>query len=422
MSGAKLLHGVGFPVGGGCPPNPAQLPPLLEMIAALAPSWMSEHLAFNRADDRHGAFQTGFLLPPLQTRAGADAAVASIRSVADRLPIPFAVEHGVSYLRRREDEWPDGDFLASVTEGADCGIVLDLHNGWTNHRNGRQDLDEFLAQLPLERIWEVHLAGGMEYEGYWLDAHSGEIPAEVLAIAREVIPRLFNLRALIFEIMPSFVEIVGLDTIGRQLDHLHELWQLRRPDRSEPEAPCRWRPALASSPLGPTPREWENTLGALVIGREAEGPLAAQLVADPGLGVFRHLVAAFRASSMIGTLPFTGRLLLLALGDDSVEQILSSYWRREPPEAFGTHEARRFAAHLNTLNLSVPFLSEVLAYDLAVIAALADGTRQHVAFSSDPRVVLGALADHRWPEDAPSGRFVVEVRSDGIVFHGATMP
>jgi hypothetical protein len=29
-----------------------------------------------------------------------------------------------------------------------------------------------LAELRLERVWEVHPAGGEELDGYWLDAHS----------------------------------------------------------------------------------------------------------------------------------------------------------------------------------------------------------------------------------------------------------
>jgi uncharacterized protein (UPF0276 family) len=32
----------------------------------------------------------------------------------------------------------------------------------------RQPLDEYLAQLPLERVWKIHLAGGTEMDGFWL--------------------------------------------------------------------------------------------------------------------------------------------------------------------------------------------------------------------------------------------------------------
>jgi hypothetical protein len=40
-----------------------------------------------------------------------------------------------------------------------------------------------LARIPLDRVWEIHPAGGMEMSGYWRDAHSGFVPAEVMEIA-----------------------------------------------------------------------------------------------------------------------------------------------------------------------------------------------------------------------------------------------
>ena len=147
-------------MGGTLPPDPAQLPPFLRTIEALQPPWVSEHLSFNRARGPGGVYNTGFLLPPRQTTEGIRSAVRSIRAMADAIGLPFAVETGVNYLHQREDELDDGRFVAEVVEGADCGLLLDLHNLWANQRNGRQAIEEYLAQLPLERVWEVHLAGG----------------------------------------------------------------------------------------------------------------------------------------------------------------------------------------------------------------------------------------------------------------------
>ena len=64
---AKLLHGVGFPVGGTCAPDPAQIPLLRRMLADLRSPWISEHLGFNFVRSPNRSFHTGFLLPPRQT-------------------------------------------------------------------------------------------------------------------------------------------------------------------------------------------------------------------------------------------------------------------------------------------------------------------------------------------------------------------
>src|SRR5262245_9284997 len=210
LPGRKLVHSVGTPVGGSVRPAPAQLALLRDAVRIFGSPWASDHLSFNQTPD----FATGFFLPPRQTPAGVATATRSIRDLQAALPVPIAVETGVSYLKPRDDELPDGEFVRRVVEAADCGLLLDLHNVFTNALNRRQPIDEFLASVPLERVWEVHLAGGMEVDGFWLDAHSGAIPDALYAIAEELIPRLPNLGAIIFEIFPSFVPEVGLDMVA----------------------------------------------------------------------------------------------------------------------------------------------------------------------------------------------------------------
>src|SRR5438034_2964426 len=186
----KLLHSVGFPVGGSVSYDREHVAPLATEAIAFDASWVSEHLSFNAFEVDGAVEQAGFLLPPRQTCGGVQTAVRSIRRIASELPVPFAFETGVNYLQPRSDEMPDGEFFASVAEAADCGILLDLHNLWVNERNGRQPVHEVLAALPLDRVWEVHLAGGMMIGDYYLDAHSDTISPLLLAIAGDVLPRL----------------------------------------------------------------------------------------------------------------------------------------------------------------------------------------------------------------------------------------
>src|SRR5204863_1075375 len=147
-------------------PEPAELDLLKRTVDFFNPPWASDHLSFNHTAE----FATGFFLPPRQTMAGVEAAAAAISRLRAALQVPLAVETGVNYLRPRTDELPDGEFVARVIETADCGLLLDLHNVYCNSVNGRQPIEEFLDQLPLERVWEVHLAGGFEMDGFYLDA------------------------------------------------------------------------------------------------------------------------------------------------------------------------------------------------------------------------------------------------------------
>src|SRR5439155_10818435 len=134
-----------------------------------------------------------------------------------------------------------------------------------------------------------------------------------------------NLSAIIFEIMPTYIDIVGLDVVRRELEQLHELWQLR----SLEPLPLRAAANPARDFAIPTSAAllWETTLAGLTTGRSAKGPLVEALQRDPGLGVYRRLIAAYRASAVIGTLPFTGRLLVASLRPEALDDLFDSFWK-----------------------------------------------------------------------------------------------
>ncbi len=224
----KLIHSIGFPVGGSRLPDNIQYPLHQEMIELLNVPWMSEHLSFNKAEFNGKEYVTGFMLPPLQTPEGIQFAVRSIKSMKTHVPVPVAIETGVNYLRPLSFQIPDGEFLRRVVEEADCGILLDLHNLLTNEKNGRQPMEEFLSQIPLERVWEVHLAGGKMRDGFYIDSHSGGVSEFLMERTKKIIPDLKNLGAIIFEMFPDSVESIGFGIIEKNLADLNNLWNNRK--------------------------------------------------------------------------------------------------------------------------------------------------------------------------------------------------
>lgn len=348
---AKLVHSVSLPVGSVRPPDLAQVELVAAISKELGAAWVSEHLAFNQAHGPAGPLVTGFFLPPRQTWEGVEAAAATIRKVAARLPAPFAFETAVNYLAPRPDELPDGEFIAAVASSADCDILLDLHNIWTNERNGRQPVDAFLAALPLERVVELHVAGGFELSGFWLDAHSGLVQPEVMQLLGRVLPHLPNVRAVIFEMLPAFAPQVGVPALRRQLSELRDIWQrlagagdtqamARRDPRTRP--PARTSPTRAASP-----QDWEDTLGALAVGRDMDTPLARELRADPGIALYNTLIMEGRAGMLAGTLPQTIELLLVEMGEREVRALLARFAAEQQASLFGADEALAFADFLS---------------------------------------------------------------------------
>ncbi len=386
----KLVHSVGTPVGGTVRPDPGQLALLRAAIEKLQSPWASDHLSFNSTPE----FRTGFFLPPRQTPEGVAVACTSVRDLQMGLGVPIAVETGVNYLRRRSDEMPDGQFVGSVVRNADCGLLLDLHNIFANALNGRQTVAEFLAEIPLERVWEIHLAGGMELDGFWIDAHSGAIPDPLFEASRIIVSRLPNLKAIIFEIFPSFVETAGAAVIYAQMERLHELWSLRGTAVDEPLPVRSSRTAMpVSFDEGPSPAMWERALGNLVIGRTPGAEtLSRELAGDQGVLLVAAMIREFRASMLVRVLPMSMRLLLLTLGTDAVRALMGECWAQVPPQGYASAEAEAFAGYLAAQRLEIPYLNQVLAFERANAASLVDGKQRVVRFDFDPVPVFEALA------------------------------
>ena len=344
---AKLLHGVGQPVGGAVD-DPIEYRPLLRRcVEQLDPAWVSEHLSFNRIRGADGPEETGFLLPPRQVVSGVRVAADDVRAYGRTLGRPVAFETGVNYLQPRADEMTDGEFFAAVAGAADCGILLDLLNLWCNESNGRDRVVDVLECLPMDRVWEVHLAGGMPLSGFWLDAHSGEIPGEVIAIAADVLPRLTSLGAIQFEILPEHVPALGIDGVQAQLDVLQRLWDLRPPrvvevprrDEATPAA----TPQAAGTPDVVEVRAWECALTAAVRGEGAADQSHAWVRADPGTAVLRELVGDFRRGALTRTLRYTITALLAGIGRRHTHEVLDSYFAHHAPDSYPAVEADRFA-------------------------------------------------------------------------------
>jgi uncharacterized protein (UPF0276 family) len=412
----KLIHSVGFPVGGSASLGDQHLAPLAEVALQMKAQWMSEHLSFNAVESEGKFEQAGFLLPPRQTHAGVGVAVANICKLSASMPVPFAFETGVNYLQPRSDELKDGEFFAAIAEEADCGILLDLHNLWVNERNGRERVMDVLESIPLERVWEIHLAGGMMLGDYYLDSHSDPISSELLAIATSVIPHLPNLGAMLFEVLSGFVSSVGLDAVREQLSLLRDLWTLRRPQVVQI---CRNRMRNALDRACSEENDvcdWERALASLVTGGESNcsGTEFRPLANDPGVNVLRTLIDEARSGRVTRALHLTMTLLLLHLGPTAVRALLKEYQAHCAPDVFTSGEADAFARFLWVQSdrlRDVPFLTEVLTFEHAMIRATLYGAPSRIDWHCDPGALFEELERGRIPDWVAPAEFSMEIRA-----------
>lgn len=404
-----LVHSVGYPVGGAAAGDCRQIATLRETLACLRPVWWSEHMSLIAAGSGPERRHLGFLLPPLQSPESVSVIVERIKSLQDTFGLPFAFETGVNYLRPGADEIPDGAFWGEIAERADCGILLDLHNVWCNDRNGRQPVEAIIEALPRDRVWETHLAAGQQHSGYWLDAHCGLPSAELLELARKVVPRLPSLKAMILEIIPDYLVVNDLtaeDFLGC-LGVMAQIWRRRASAASA--SPCSADPGPPGKRVAsslPSPAKWEEMLACAVDLRHAHasGPLAD----DPGVEIYRELIGMVRRGIVVDTLPLSARYLLLALGEARLDALMADFWRSKGAQPFMSEEARQFAAFTAPLRL-LPHLDELMAFELAAHRAAITQRSQFVRFTCAPEPLLRALKAGAVPTEMPPALVEVEV-------------
>jgi hypothetical protein len=197
------------------------------------------------------------------------------------------------------------------------------------------------------------------------------VEPELMDIAASLIPRLTQLRAIIFEIIPERVATVGLAAIGRQLGEIKDLWDTLAKDRT-------WHPqSVAGCPSTDTPLDpeaWSTLLGSAVRGLmlpALDEALAAWWRSTaPALDLYRLLVGEGRASAVAAAAPRTTRLLLRQQGSATTRQRLAEFWRDSPQGYTAADEARAFLRFLLAADPALPGLTEAAAQDAAELAGL----------------------------------------------------
>ncbi|MFD7701128.1 DUF692 domain-containing protein [Streptomyces caelestis] len=186
-------HGVSLGLGGAERPDGGRLAALAERAVALGAPLVTEHIAFVRAGGALTAsspVEAGHLLPVPRTRDALDVLCENVRIAQDALPVPLAVENIAALFSWPGEEMTEGQFLYELADRTGVRLLVDVANLHTNHVNRGEDPAEALAELPLEAIAYVHVAGGFERDGVWHDSHAHPVPRPVLDVLTDLASRV----------------------------------------------------------------------------------------------------------------------------------------------------------------------------------------------------------------------------------------
>ena len=163
---------------------------------AMKSPWYADHMFFGFPA---GSYVWSSPLP--FSRAEVERVAGRAAALQDRLKMPLLHENAFYYAPMPGSEIAEAEFIATMVEKAQTHLLLDLHNIYANSKNFEgYDAWAFLRTVPLDRVVEIHVAGGQQAEDWYHDFHSHAVPEPVWEMLAYVVARAKHLRAIVLEV------------------------------------------------------------------------------------------------------------------------------------------------------------------------------------------------------------------------------
>ncbi len=225
-----VVHGVELSIGSAHGLNSAYLRMLDSFQKEWPFAWHSEHLGFQTiAGDNDSTLEIGVPLPLPATVEAVELVAVRSATIQQRYSVPFLLENPAHYFSDFPADPEIGNeygFLTAFTQKSGCYLLLDLHNLYCNAVNHRFDARAVIDTLPLDRVIEIHVAGGSWRDGFWMDAHDGRVPEPVWQLLEYVLPIAPNVAGVVFELLEEHAIRLGTAAIENELQRALRIWKL----------------------------------------------------------------------------------------------------------------------------------------------------------------------------------------------------
>lgn len=200
------MHGVSLSIGSTDALDRNYLTALRELAHEVQPIWISDHLCWTG----NGGINSHDLLPLPYTNEAVAHVAARIGEVQDFLRREILIENVSTYVNFEAAEMDEATFFGEIVRRSGCRILLDVNNVYVSSRNHGFDADAYIAALPAERIWQIHLAGHSDYGHYVIDTHDHPVRDEVWALYARTLERIGPVTTMIErdDHMPPLAELI----------------------------------------------------------------------------------------------------------------------------------------------------------------------------------------------------------------------
>ncbi|ASQ47054.1 multinuclear nonheme iron-dependent oxidase [Legionella clemsonensis] len=200
-----VLHGLDLSLGSPEPVDRTYFDKLEQVINETPCHWYSDHISLTKIEQ----IEVGHLMPISFEDQNIETIVSKVQKLNQTIKKPFLLENITYYYQIPSSNMKEYEFISRILNEAECGMLLDLNNLYLNSLNHNYDPYEFLKNIPIERIVEIHLAGGSFKENMHVDTHANAIANEVWKLF-EYAARTIPFRGVIIERDANFEPFSGI--------------------------------------------------------------------------------------------------------------------------------------------------------------------------------------------------------------------
>lgn len=172
------LHGVSMNLGSVDPLDIDYMNRLRKLVDRIQPFIVSDHLSWTGINGQN----VHDLLPLPYTEEALTVISNKIIQAQDLLGQQILIENPSSYFEFKSSHLSEPEFISEVLKKTNCGLLLDINNVYVSSVNHGFDPIEYLKQIPKDKIFQMHLAGHSQLDGYLIDTHDAPICEEVWAL------------------------------------------------------------------------------------------------------------------------------------------------------------------------------------------------------------------------------------------------
>lgn len=149
------FHGVGLSIGSEDGIDLAHLERIAATIARYNPFITSEHLSWSTYKGQYLAD----LLPVTYDQTTLNRMSEHIDLIQNRFGRSILIENPSQYVPAPKSDYSEAGFLNELVARTGCGLLLDVNNIVVSSHNLNLKSEDFLEELNLQHIGEIHLAG-----------------------------------------------------------------------------------------------------------------------------------------------------------------------------------------------------------------------------------------------------------------------